>query len=150
MNYSSPSKLAALLDIRSLLAPLVMVDTQLRAPSAVVGPASAVDNRVAFFDGVTGKLIKDSGLGLSGSNTGDQTRTSLGLNTTGLAVMVGGTVVVADATVTANSRIFLTPQNASGTPGSVSVSARTVGVSFTILSTDALDTRVVAWWIVGP
>ncbi len=39
----------------------------------VVGPSSAVDNRVAFFDGTTGKLIKDSGLTLSGSNTGDQT-----------------------------------------------------------------------------
>lgn len=39
----------------------------------VVGPASAVDNRVVFFDGVSGKLIKDSGLLLSGSNTGDQT-----------------------------------------------------------------------------
>lgn len=39
----------------------------------VVGPASAVDNRVVFFDGVSGKLIKDSGLTLSGSNTGDQT-----------------------------------------------------------------------------
>lgn len=38
----------------------------------VVGPASSVDNRVVFFDGVTGKLIKDSGLLLSGSNTGDQ------------------------------------------------------------------------------
>jgi hypothetical protein len=39
----------------------------------VVGPASAVNNRVVFFDGITGKLIKDSGLTLSGSNTGDQT-----------------------------------------------------------------------------
>jgi len=39
----------------------------------VVGPASAVNNRVVFFDGTTGKLIKDSGLTLSGSNTGDQT-----------------------------------------------------------------------------
>lgn len=39
----------------------------------VVGPAVAVNNRVVFFDGITGKLIKDSGLTLSGSNTGDQT-----------------------------------------------------------------------------
>ncbi len=39
----------------------------------VDGPASAVDNNVAFFDGVTGKLIKDSGLTISGSNTGDVT-----------------------------------------------------------------------------
>jgi hypothetical protein len=44
----------------------------------VVGPASAVNNRVAFFDGTTGKLIKDSGLTLSGSNTGDQTITLTG------------------------------------------------------------------------
>lgn len=43
----------------------------------VVGPASAVNNRVAFFDGTTGKLIKDSGLLLSGSNTGDQTATTV-------------------------------------------------------------------------
>ena len=39
----------------------------------VVGPASSVANRVVFFDGLTGKLIKDSGILLSGSNTGDQT-----------------------------------------------------------------------------
>lgn len=39
----------------------------------VVGPASSVDSRVAMFDGATGKLLKDSGLTLSGSNTGDQT-----------------------------------------------------------------------------
>lgn len=39
----------------------------------VVGPSSAVNNHVVFFDGTTGKLIKDSGLALSGSNTGDQT-----------------------------------------------------------------------------
>lgn len=42
----------------------------------VVGPASAVNNKVAFFDGTTGKLIKDSGLSLSGTNTGDQTTVS--------------------------------------------------------------------------
>jgi hypothetical protein len=44
----------------------------------VVGPASAVNNGVVFFDGTTGKLIKDSGVTLSGSNTGDQTITLTG------------------------------------------------------------------------
>jgi|PlaIllAssembly_1097288.scaffolds.fasta_scaffold00017_6 hypothetical protein len=39
----------------------------------VVGPSSSTDGNVVFFDGVTGKLIKDSGLTLSGSNTGDVT-----------------------------------------------------------------------------
>lgn len=44
----------------------------------VVGPASSVNNRVVFFNGETGKLIKDSGLTLSGTNTGDQTITLTG------------------------------------------------------------------------
>lgn len=39
----------------------------------VVGPSSATDSNVVFFDSTTGKLIKDSGLTLSGTNTGDQT-----------------------------------------------------------------------------
>lgn len=38
----------------------------------VVGPGSATNNHVALFDGASGKLIKDSGLTLSGTNTGDQ------------------------------------------------------------------------------
>jgi len=37
----------------------------------VTGPASSTNNNVAFFNGVTGKVIKDSGITLSGSNTGD-------------------------------------------------------------------------------
>jgi hypothetical protein len=51
---------------------------QANIDGAVIGPASATDNRVAVFDGSTGKLIKDSGLTLSGSNTGDQTITLTG------------------------------------------------------------------------
>ena len=68
----------------------------------------------------------------------------------GVATLVGGTVVVNTNVVTSTSRIYLTPQNASGTPGSVSVSTRVAGTSFTILSTSALDTRSVAWMIVTP
>jgi hypothetical protein len=48
----------------------------------VVGPASAVDSNVAMFDTTSGKLIKDSGLTLSGSNTGDQTLSDATLSTT--------------------------------------------------------------------
>lgn len=39
----------------------------------VVWPASSIDNRVVFFDGITGKLIKDNNISLSWTNTGDQT-----------------------------------------------------------------------------
>jgi hypothetical protein len=51
----------------------VHTTNSLPAPGDVVGPGSSVDDRVAFFDGTTGKLIKDSGVTLAGSNTGDQT-----------------------------------------------------------------------------
>lgn len=39
----------------------------------VTGPAGSINNNVVFFNGVTGKIIKDSGLTLAGNNTGDQT-----------------------------------------------------------------------------
>lgn len=51
---------------------------QVNIDGAVIGPASSTDNHVVFFDSTSGKLIKDSGLGLSGSNTGDQTLAGLG------------------------------------------------------------------------
>ncbi len=51
---------------------------QANIDGAVIGPTSAVNNRVAFFDGTSGVLIKDSGLTLSGTNTGDQTITLTG------------------------------------------------------------------------
>ena len=51
----------------------------------LIGPASSVSDNVVFFDGTTGKIIKDSGLTLSGSNTGDETtatiKTKLGIIT---------------------------------------------------------------------
>lgn len=68
----------------------------------------------------------------------------------GIATMVAGTVTVANTSVTANSRIMLTPQNASGGAGSVSITARVVGTSFTIGSTNVLDTRDVAFLMLEP
>lgn len=56
----------------------VSTATQTALDAKVAGPASSVNDRVAFFDGTTGKLIKDSGLTLSGTNTGNETATSIG------------------------------------------------------------------------
>ncbi len=70
----------------------------------------------------------------------------------GTATLVGGTVVVSTTAVGANSRIQLTGQNL-GTitvPAAYAVSARTAGTSFTILSSNALDTSSVAWVILDP
>ena len=74
-----------------------------------------------------------------------KTGTNSKLNT---AVLVGGTVTVANTSVTANSRIFLTSQSDGGTPGFLRVTAKTVGTSFVITSSNPLDTSTVAWMIV--
>lgn len=68
----------------------------------------------------------------------------------GIATLVAGSKVVSTTAVTANSRIFLTPQNSGGTSSSVRVSARTAGTSFTITSLLGTDTSIVAWEIYEP
>lgn len=68
----------------------------------------------------------------------------------GVGTLVAGTLVVANTSVTANSRIFLTTNTPGGTPGFLHVSARVVGTSFTILSSDVADTSEVAWLIIEP
>lgn len=66
----------------------------------VNGPASAVDNRVVFFDGTTGKLIKDSGLTLAGTNTGDNATNT---QYSGLAASKQNTLVSGTSIKTVNS-----------------------------------------------
>jgi hypothetical protein len=68
----------------------------------------------------------------------------------GLATLVGGSVVVANTSVTANSRIYLSVQTAGGTQGFLRIAARTPGTSFTITSTSGTETSTVAWMIVEP
>lgn len=70
--------------------------------------------------------------------------------TMGTATLSGGTVVVSTTKVTANSRIFLTNNTLGGTAGFLRVSARTAGTSFTILSSNAADTSVIAWVLLEP
>lgn len=71
---------------------LTMTGTTLSAPGGgtgdVVGPASAVNNNVAVFDGTTGKLLKDSGASVltgvtSSSGAGDAGKVPI-LDGTGL------------------------------------------------------------------
>jgi hypothetical protein len=70
----------------------------------------------------------------------------------GTAVLAAGTVTVANTSVTANSRIFVTLVTL-GTvtvPSAYGVSARVVGTSFTILASVNTDTSTVAYEIVEP
>lgn len=69
----------------------------------------------------------------------------------GQATLSGGTVTVNNTSITANTRIFLTPDGGTLTNvGFVWVSARSVGNSFTITSSNVLDTSNVDWLLVEP
>lgn len=120
---------------------------------AVAGPGGAAlatrppmeflngPNRLADFTGPGSFRITQPGQGL---------RVAEGANCKqGVATLVAGTVTVANTSVTANSRIFLTAQDDSST-GALRVSARTAGTSFTITSSNAGDSGVVAYEIFEP
>jgi hypothetical protein len=69
----------------------------------------------------------------------------------GVVTLSGGSAVVTNNKVTAYSRIQLTGQDDNGgSPGFLRVSARTPGTSFTITSSDAGDTSIVAYFITEP
>ena len=73
---------------------------------------------------------------------------AIGAVKTGTATLVGGTVVVADTAITANSVIRLAYKTIGGAPGSVYVSARTAATSFAITSTSGTDTSVIQYDII--
>jgi len=68
----------------------------------------------------------------------------------GQVTLVAGSKVVSTTKVTADSRIILTNNASSGTPGFLYVSARVVSTSFTITSSSGADTSNVAWLILEP
>lgn len=120
--------------------PIVQPANTVAIDTALVNLGLRASGGVALFDtdikaGVVGKglYVKE------GTNA-----------TMGTATLVAGTVVVNTTKVTATSRIFLTNNVNGGTLGSLSVSARTAGTSFTITSTNILDTSTIAWIIMEP
>jgi hypothetical protein len=67
----------------------------------------------------------------------------------GGAVLVGGTVTVTDAAVTANTVIRLSFKTLGGTPGAVYVSAKTASTSFVITSTSGTDTSTIFYEVLA-
>lgn len=67
----------------------------------------------------------------------------------GVATLVAGAVTVANTSVTANTRVLTFRQGAGGTLGHLSAT-KTAGASFTITSSSATDTSVVAWLLIEP
>lgn len=97
-------------------------------------------------------LVTDGGTVASLDITGALRLTEGSNKRMGVVTLVGGTKVVSTTAVAATSRILLTAQSL-GTitvPAALAVSDRTAATSFTILSSDATDTSVVAWLILDP
>ncbi|MCX4606998.1 right-handed parallel beta-helix repeat-containing protein [Streptomyces mirabilis] len=67
----------------------------------------------------------------------------------GVSTLVGGTVTVANTSVTANTRVAPFRQAAGGTLGHLSVT-KNPGVGFTITSSSNADTSTVAWVLYEP
>lgn len=112
------------------------------------GTSTPGDVSLSYTD--TNDISIDSGnlrFGTTGYGVQFQETTNGRMGTT---TLVGGTKVVANTSVTASSRIFLTCQTASGTQGFLRVAAKVAGTSFTITSTSTTDTSVIAWVIFEP
>jgi len=67
----------------------------------------------------------------------------------GTATLVGGTVTVADTTITASTRIIVGRTTSGGTLGHLTVS-RSAGVSFTVTSSSGTETSVVDYLLLEP
>lgn len=96
-------------------------------------------------DTMTGRLIVDDEIEAGGLSIAEGANARMGMVT-----LAAGAASVSTAAIGADSRVFLTAQTPSGTPGALYVSARTPGVDFAIASTSAADTSDVAWLIVEP
>lgn len=130
--------------------PIYAVDNQ-ATPTMSRGFDATVSTAVGTIDrlsstGQTDVVFNSTGGGFvqpAGLLVKEGTNAKMGVT----AAMTAGAITVANTSVTATSRIFLTAQTTGGTPGALRVSARTAGTSFTITSTSTTDTSTVAWLI---
>ena len=111
-----------------------------RTGAIIIGKDATANANNTWIIGTVGK--KQAIVEGANAAMGTATLTS---STTGL-----GVVVVNNTIATGNSRIFLTTQVTSGTIGSVYISTRTSGTSFTIASTASGDRSLVAWEVKEP
>jgi Right handed beta helix region len=103
-----------------------------------------------LLSGVPARLQVGPGMSYATGDSSAPTTVAPANWKSGTATLVGGTVTVANTSVTANSQIRLASQTPGGTPGALWVNAVTAGTSFVIKSTSGTDTSVVAYRIEEP
>lgn len=129
------------------------VNVPIAIANTAVSGLGTLSTQNATAVAITGGTINSTPLGATTASSARITtfQVAEGANAkSGTAVLVAGTVTVANTGVTAVSRIQLTSQLDGGTLGFLRVSARTAGTSFVITSSSATDTSTVAYLIVEP
>lgn len=128
--------------------------------SAVLGPASATDNAIVRFDDTTGKLVQNSAVTVA-DTTGTMTFAAGGgivLSATanaavrkGSFTLVGGTTakILTTSAVTGSVIVYTVVTLGTVTVASSFLSTIDTGVGFTPVASQATDTSVVNWAIVG-
>jgi hypothetical protein len=122
----------------------IMMDNS--ATGTLIFKNSAGSTRMQMSDAGALTVVADLDITLAGRGL----RIAEGSNAKqGRSTLAGGTVTVANTSVTANSGIVPTAQD-NNTTGALRISARVVGTSFTITSSNPADSGVVFWEIFEP
>ena len=123
---------------------------QLQLKGSVLGASTSNSIPIGFYNSSRLDATLESNGSFALRQVGQGFRIAEGPNAKqGAATLTAGTVTVANTSVTANSRIHATGQDNNVT-GTVRISGRTPGVSFTLTSTNAADSGVVAYTIFEP
>lgn len=104
-----------------------------------------------YLQGATGGVTANFNANVSLATVGNKLNIATGSNASvGTGTLSGGTVTISTTAVTANSLIFLTDTASVLTNvGTLSVSAKSAGVSFTVTSANVLDTSTFNWLIIN-
>lgn len=118
----------------------ITAGTTITAGTGLTATAGGVTATAGNVTATNGNLV----LGTAGNKLSIATGANASI---GAATLVAGTVTVASTSVTANSLIFLTPQDVAA--GAMHVDNIVPGVGFDIVSSDFGDTSTVAYLIIN-
>lgn len=136
--------------VSTISLPIVMLAPGSFTATTAIVAGTSITSTLGNITATNGNFV----LGTAGNKlvyTSVATTTAAGANSAGTVALVGGTATVSTTAVGAASRIRLTCQ-ALGTvsvPSALCASAKSTGVSFTILASQGTDTSTIFWEIVN-
>ena len=133
------------------------------APTITAGAAAVTDASTFYVNAPTAATVTGANYALFVDSGNSRFDGDVILNTAGsglqikegsnarmgVATLVGGTIAVANTSVTANTRIFISRSTTGGTVGHLSTT-QIAATSFTVNSSDVGDTSTVNWLLIEP